>query len=725
MSYILNAFEVVTTYSIDRSYGEDQRATLLNEMGLNEASFFYDFYLFRPKEKEIKDAVLLTFQPILVYGFPGTGKTTVVRKVLNDLASNTIIFSFDFKGLDRISAYSNDFKIEKWHNDKLRAKINQYLYTSQIDDYQVLHFFFEERNRSHEMKPDFERIRRQLFNEYRNSLAEIDFYNWYKRKFEERKADLLEQAKIMISNLRNRDYLYFLANKNKELPIQCIVFYDNLDSITTNEVRQDFYRYIREYSGEVSHFAHIILTSRTSSIADQSLSDYGAHNWHKIQIDYQEFIDQKLFESRVESYKKNKGFCSPTDRLFIKVSLERAAMEAFAKSVIQRRTSFLEKVSQQPILMEKIDVSTLEKIKELYDIIIHNDHIHGALLQLSNHDRHWMFRHLVTFIRYIIEDIGISASDLGDSFPEKCFILESYFYHWTINNKKLECTIYDVVRDTEDWQKSHAGLGCSFPHLVIAVIYNLTDRERGKHTYTSKTSIGEVIEKLKELDYTETQIRSMIFRLYKDEDRYLGLLETSRYFNIEKVGDLLDEDGIWLTPRAAYICEYLSLKLLFMIALYRYNGIKDHEGNKFSYDDRNPISINNIFLHLNFLSKIAFMHFHALANIKSILNRADWFEYYRRWFCIKTHNHKAHDFGDLQLINILRSHILFLEHQRTIESFDYITPSIVYQFKRLEKTYETAIKNLTEGKNQEPEEIRSLLHGSINFKVLENSKRRD
>lgn len=721
-NYSFNAIEAVLTYAIDRSYGEEYHTTLLNEMGLNEKTFYDQMYLGRPKEIDIKKALTLTYQPTLVYGFPGTGKTSVVRKVLFEIALETkpepCFFPFDFKGQEQISSYQKDFDIKRWHREKLRTKINRYLYDHNIDDFEILFFFFDEKNKGYELSYEFDKIRRSLYNDYRNSTEESNFCSWFKSKIENRKTEFIELANQMISHFRNRDYLYFITNREPNMLTHCIIFYDNLDSITSNEVRKDFYKHIREYSGVISNYVHIIVTSRTSSIADQSMSDYGAYFWQKIAIDYQEFIDQKLFDQRVNSYVNRKGFCSSADRLSIRANLERVAKETFAKNVIHRRTSFLESIIQKKSLADKIDQSSLEKIKDIYELIIHNHHLHGALLELSNHDRHWMFRHMVTFIRYILEDLMLSDTSLGDNNEERSFILESYFYHWTINNKKIECTIYDIVKDTEEWHRAQIGLGCSFSHLIIAVIYNLTDRERGKHTYTSSTTIREVIEKLSELGYAPDQIISKIYDLYKSEDRYLGLIETSRYFTVERKSDLSYDDGIWLTPKAAYICEYLSLKFLFMIALYRHNKITDWRNSRFDYDDNDPVSINNIATNLNFLCKIASMHYEALVRIKSCFkDNSGWFQYYKRWFCIKAYDGPMNDnLGDLQLNNILRSHLLFLEHQRTITSYEYISPSIIDQYRRLQSTFNKAIDDLIDGKSVDHRAVVKSLLSCVNFK---------
>ena len=271
-------------------------------------------------------------------------------------------------------------------------------------------------------------------------------------------------------------------------------------------------------------------------------------------------------------------------------------------------------------------------------------------------------------------------------------------------------TVYDVVKDTQTWIEREIGLGCCFTHLIFATIYNSTERERGQHKYTSKTTIKEIITRLTEIGYSEQEIRNKLFDLLKKDDSYLGLIETSRYFNINTSADISNDDGIWLTPRSAFICDLLGLKFLYMIALYKLNRIKDRDGKIFDYQDKLPLSLNNIATNLYFLCKIAATHLVSLQFIKKKLsNKTDWFNYYRRWYCIKVHNGEFDDqLGDLLLNNILRSHIKFLNHQRTISPYEYITDKIILQYKKLSTNYKNFVLQLCNNSNIDYKDFRSL-----------------
>jgi len=699
MDYSFNAFESVITYAIDNIEGSDDVRIILNEIELNEETFYKEIYVNRQSEESIFKHLDSSFTPLLVYGFPGTGKTSIISKAINDLKKSRKceLFKFDFKGEDNIVNYNRNIK--EFHNTKLRTKIEKYLTKANIDDMQIVKYFFEERNTNYEMSIEFEDYRRKLFNEYRSTKSTLTFYEWFSHLCENKIIDKEEFNKLR-KYLRNRDYLNFISKNDISNPIKCIIFYDNLDNIISNKIRSDFHEYIREYSGIIGRFANIIITSRVKSIANTNLTDYGALYWHKEQIDYQEFIDKKLFSERENQLFEKKGYCDLHDQRLIRMDLESSAKEIFTKKIIEKRTNFLEKVIKEKELSYKIDNEKINSIKEIYNIILHNDHIHVALLELANHDRHWMFRFLFVFVMYLFNDLKLKLEEIGDNFEERSYIIESYFYQWALYNDQINCSVYNIVKDTENWYKHRTGFGCSLTYLLFAVIYNLTNQARSQFTYTSKTTLNEVIEKLLELGFSENHILSRIFDLYKKEDRYIGHIEISLDVSIEQYSDLKKEYQIWLTPKAVYLCEYLSLKFFFMTTLYKNMRIKDFSDKTFDYNDKTPVTLGTIGTNLFYLCKIANMHLEALQFIKRRLkNKKNWFTYYRCWFCIRSESDYSDYLSDLHLTNILRSHILFLRHQSSINTHDFITDSIIQQYKLLENEYLKAVKSFVDEKD--------------------------
>jgi hypothetical protein len=302
---------------------------------------------------------------------------------------------------------------------------------------------------------------------------------------------------------------------------------------------------------------------------------------------------------------------------------------------------------------------------------------------------------MASFLRHVIQELGLSPDDFGRTTAEKSFILESHFYHWVLDASGLDLNMYDIVRDTTTWNCSEDAIGCSFSHLIFAVVYNLTNRERGKHTYTSKAEIQEVVGKLEDLGYSDTEVYCKLFELYKKKERYLGMLETSRFQNVRSPKDLKPDDEIWLTPRAANMCEYVGLKYLFMLALLRKNRIADSDGRLFDYDDRQPVSQKVIGSNLHFLCSIENMHIHGLSRVEEHLRdtKRDWLGYFRKWYCIQAYD--AEDgMGDLLFRNVVRSHVKFLRRQSTLGGYDYITDMMIGQYLALQEAFDREVSRL-------------------------------
>ena len=175
--------------------------------------------------------------------------------------------------------------------------------------------------------------------------------------------------------------------------------------------------------------------------------------------------------------------------------------------------------------MEKVRPASdpeLAAVKRIYELVLQNVHIHGALLELANHSRHSMFDMLVRFVQDVAHN-EIICGDADTSMDS--FVLESYFYHWIIVNRVYDVSVYDIVHDTQEWQDVGHRLGCSFAHLIITAIYNLTHKVRGVHTYTSRTYVRDVIDRLSRLGFSPHTVREKMLNMYQQGQDHLGILE--------------------------------------------------------------------------------------------------------------------------------------------------------------------------------------------------------
>ncbi len=692
-------FESIMTYCVDVTYTDLENDNYINEFGLTQTIFYDELYLQRKdKEEKIKQALTESTKPLLVFGFPGTGKTTIVTKVLKDLRdknSDVLVLNFDFKGEDQITS---PIVFEKWFKNKLRSKINVFLEQKGISLFDIVLFLFGKENSSYELPVEIGVIKQKLFDYYKitfNDPGELDFHEWLLLNVSN--SYVYQRIDEITDNLRNRDILYFLRKSQNQ---RLFLFCDNMDSIVKNEIRKAFYVHIRSYSGAISKFTNIIVTARYSTISNQSYTDYGAYYWEKISLDYREFIVQDNLKRNTDIIIKQKGYCSPIEYEQLKDKLERDVKEKFSKKFIEKRKHYFNKVIQNKDNL--IIAEENEQIEELLDLIISNDHIHVALLELANHDRRWKLRYLVDFIKYIHFDLNIRIENIGLNKDERSFILESYFYHWVITNRRIELDGYNSVDEILNSQEE---IKCSLSHLLVTLIYNYTKKERGDHNHSYSITVGKVIEELQNIGYKKEIILKKIFDLYKQEDSFIGLIELSRFFDIKDFFDINENDSIWLTPRATYLCEYLNCKFVFMLAIYRFNKLHVENGTLFNYDDANPITSDTIYQNLFFINKIANNHLSSLRSIKGIMQTNDWIEYYKDWYCLRQ-KYESEDFDKrFQTEYILISHIKFLERLKSYERYDFISRHIINEYKRLLCSFKTNIDNIKENKDLELFEI--------------------
>src|SRR5688572_13601474 len=90
-------FESILTYAVDEN--PDSAIRDCEEL-FSEKVFFEKAYIERSKKEiELEEEILKDSDHTYFIGQPGTGKTTILRKVLNKIKSerDALLFTFDFK----------------------------------------------------------------------------------------------------------------------------------------------------------------------------------------------------------------------------------------------------------------------------------------------------------------------------------------------------------------------------------------------------------------------------------------------------------------------------------------------------------------------------------------------------------------------------------------------------------------------------------------------------
>src|SRR3989339_137524 len=636
MSYYQD-FINITQFSLDQLDNTTELQNYFKKIKLDKSAFFQDLYVTRRlPEDELENSILKYQKPIIVYGFPGVGKTSLVLKVLyyldKEKKKNIICFYFDFGNrqvLTKSKIEETKFNINKWLDIELRRQIKSYILNLNISNGDIVKYLFQKINKDFIFNPIFQDNLSELHSEYKDEEMDNDFESWFFEGIDNKVESIMKKYRNLQSSLTITDYLYYLSTfQNNNI---VILFYDNTDSIHEIELRQNFYKYINLQCGLYGNYSKIIVTSRIYNIFPSDVPDQGSHNYQRIRVDYREFIDIIKFDEE-----KRKVI----------------NMKIYAEDILRKRIKFIDNINKKDNEKNTVDI--------LYSEILKNKHIYVALFSLANYNRRNMFKYLGYFIKYLINDFEVK------------------------------------------------NFGCSFVHLLLVLIYKLSGSERYSYSYKYKTKIKNIIKKLKEIGYNsegdEDFVKNKIFDIIKCQEDYLGFVETSKFLKLKDPNDLDDNVEIWLTPRACYILEFLSLKFLFLLALCRKNEIKTSEGKIFNYDDRNALSQHNIKFIIEFLVKMAIMHIEAMIKIKDALyplKKENWYNYYKRWFCINTlNNNQVDGDGDLLLLNIITSHIKFLNHQKKYKDYnEIINEALVNKFKKLKIIYKNIIKDLITNNN--------------------------
>lgn len=707
MDFSSQLLEAVTAYAIDdpSSVEDDEgRKTVLSALGLDNKRFFKHLYVRRPENKqaELRGYIEAGSRLILVYGFPGVGKTSFVASVLDDIGDRVQVIRVDFKRLEALVGELLELDVQTELNSLLVSRCKSLLMSWGFGESDVVTALLESPER--DQKSDaFSNEEFSLFSEYTDELrarqtAAQDVSMWVRDLLAHADRRIAARLREMAAKLSLVDLMYAVYRLAPEKSVPVLLF-DNIDSIHSDETRVSFNKYVRRLHATIGPLARVIVAARTPNLVQEDLPDFGTHLVDGIEVDYKDFIDDAQLEKECSRTRERQGYCSALDRMRIEERLGGYGREQFAQSLLEKRNRYLDERLTEGISLP-LEKENLARIRRVHSLAMRDPRIFGTALELANLDRREMLMHISNFTRFMTEDVGARAEGLGLTEEQRFFVLESYFYHW-INDRGaiLGTETYDVV---QDWMAWHAAakktLGCSLTHLIIGAIYNLTGRIRGKHEFVPRTRVADVIERLAQLGYSDGQIRSRILEMYKHKETFIGLLETERFYKVKTVNDLRDEDAIWLTSRATHLCEYLSLKLLFVLSQLR----KDkyiYRGRVFSFEDSDPITMGSLAGVLSFLCRLAEMHVKGLAHVKEQLKGESWLDRFQGTFCIRARDDAALERpGDLLFENVLDSHIKFLRHQSGIPPWEFILRmGVVRRFERLQVEFRKDLSLLTKG----------------------------
>ncbi|MFT3676581.1 MAG: hypothetical protein QM781_11830 [Chitinophagaceae bacterium] len=434
LDYSYKAFEALVTYAVDE-ISDGQEFNILKDFGFNEESFFKEVYISREKkEREIEIELRKHQAAIIVKGYPGTGKTTIIRKILSKLKGeeNAYIVYIDFKVINKANGLNGSYNsIAQIVKDLIKANITSYLSNESISDYAVIDALIKSPDylkSSIFNNPAFSRLYRQLINmhDFGKSNDQETFAEWYQYQRNHAKSGkfikVLEEMTLLIES---HNYLYYISHLSKHGKRLVVLCFDNVDSIIDNKTRDAFREFARQYPSEIKESTKVMLAIRTSNPTFQGWTDTGAYIVTPIELGYDEFIDESKFEVEIKKIQEEKGFVSQEDKAHKRRELLREAIEKFASEICERRIGYFNRPDKRTLLKQafdaegksEVDDNKMQLIQNCFYLLLDTNRIRPAFFELCNYSRREMLIAVNNFTLYLIDEIGVEVEE----FKEKQF----------------------------------------------------------------------------------------------------------------------------------------------------------------------------------------------------------------------------------------------------------------------------------------------------------------
>jgi hypothetical protein len=653
-------YRAIMRFALEETRQDDleRREKYIQEL---ENSFYDSIYFERDLlEQEIKEDILFDSSVLTIQGTEGCGKTTVLKKVADELHQDgypCIKLDFNFLYHDVFVECRDE---PSWINkigEQLSKTISQKHFSLSDDD--NLEFLYESYLFPEEKQTKIESndLTRELIEEYKYKKSEVPEHErklkeWYRNnKFENETIRSIRNKILDRTNYAHYILAFMKITKNHN---KMIVILDNVDRIP-REYQPNCFHFGIDFYNNLKHCAKIIVCIReenahyprnsaaiqSAAITPLKVLDKKAKDRRRQILDPYDF--HKILQRRYDFYKdyaEDNNFCELIGSLtnFLKREYAEFLLIDLANQSIRTALDYhcifvyhlIKKYS------ESRDINKIERILNTYK------NKPGKVSSFLN-------SHLFGWIAKYTEDLDMQS----------------------LNIVKL----YSACRS-----KDYRAVGCDLGYLILVNLNN----ERGP------VKLSKIIQNLAILGFEKSDIKKRIYELYNLRNREFGYVITIWNDDIiEDVDSLKDYTKIEINYRGKTLIDSIATSFTFISRLLfftdYYKGRKSLVGNYYNFRNVVNHSRNN----LRFLSKIAWLHSLELIRICIKMNDRNWLAKYKRRFCVK---------NQLQLEKIIESNKKYLEKVKPHLDKNGDENQIVVHIKifdKLMKLYQNQIETLT------------------------------
>ncbi len=631
----------------------DKEGLLTLVKSISPEDFFKLLYLSRFEEAKIRDAIVSTARLLCVVGPKGSGKTTVVRKVLGDFTLENryrVIIDLDVRRLQNDPDF---YQISKTSSENEASRVVNFFNKQAVNVYYSEYFNYSV------LLPESEKISKLALyafvmvaksNEFRKfaiskDRLKVEYSRMTRRPllepvaFEGVYAFLAESIgsevtvrKILyeMDELLELPHLVLAAAQLWKAKHQ-VIWYDNLDQLDGMSQARVFEHL------KVSHLRMPASVVSVICIREENIKHYVQSE--QSAPSYSDFV-----------------VISPagqTGAIGLGVFDENAVRE-----IVGRRLSYafsmLESIYNKMLLnqdrsAEKFNLPVALR-RELSDLSERLFRImwREKALQLTNQSlREFLSLHSATLDRY-----RLIAGDLRRARLEnEDWFLATLFLRWLRRyNSVVPIGIYEFAefvwewKSQNDWGVQGRVPACVLEHVVATGLWNLESEQRLGGRPVRPPSVQSLLARLAKIGYSQReQVMKVIFSLYRQGEATGNIVDFCTQSIMESEGDIKDNHLIFLTYRGKCLSSFTCNTFGFSLESYlgfledRIEPVVNRNERRGIFMPAHSYKGELIWAVVDFLCDLASMYAEGLRQIgKRMKNSygADWLSLYRSWFGI-------------------------------------------------------------------------------------------